>query len=113
MLLFLNVCKQIFHMYQVWIYQKVKGVLTILTQVKTVFYSIEYKNGCLAASDIFHMLTLQLSSYTFHYHALKSADIWKKVIHQIDSKKKWLLLSAGFTAKFVLVFVLTLGDAFS
>ena len=26
----------------------------------------------------------------------------KKVIHQIDSKNKWLLLSANFTAKFVL-----------
>ena len=37
----------------------------------------------------------------------------KEVIHQIDSKNEWLLLSAGFAGKFGLVFVLTLGNAFS
>ena len=37
----------------------------------------------------------------------------KNVIHQIDSKNRWLLLSASFTAKFGLVFVLTLENAFS
>ena len=37
----------------------------------------------------------------------------KNVIHQIDSKNEWLLLSASFTAKFVLAFVLTLENAFS
>ena len=30
------------------------------------------------------------------------------MIHQIDSKNEWLLLSASFTGKFRLVFVLTL-----
>ena len=35
------------------------------------------------------------------------------MVHQIDSKKEWLLLSAFFTAKFGLVFVLTLESAFS
>ena len=37
----------------------------------------------------------------------------KNVIHQIDTKNEWLLLSASFTAKFRLVFVLTLENAFS
>ena len=36
----------------------------------------------------------------------------KNVIDQIDRKNKWLLLSASFTAKFGLVFVLTLENAF-
>ena len=37
----------------------------------------------------------------------------KKIIHLIDSKNEWLLLSAGFTAKFELVFVSTLENCFS
>ena len=37
----------------------------------------------------------------------------EKLIRQIDSKNKWLLLSASFTAKFGLVFVLTLENVFS
>ena len=32
---------------------------------------------------------------------------------QMESKNEWLLLSASFTAKFELVFVLTLENAFS
>ena len=32
----------------------------------------------------------------------------KNVIHQIDNKNEWLRLPASFTAKFGLVFVLTL-----
>ena len=35
----------------------------------------------------------------------------KNVIHQIGSKDKWLLLSVSFTAKFGLVFALTLEKA--
>ena len=37
----------------------------------------------------------------------------KNVIHQVDSKNEWLLLSVTFTAKLELVFVLTLENAFS
>ena len=37
----------------------------------------------------------------------------KNMIYQIDSKNKWLLLSASFTAEVWLVFVLTLKEAFS
>ena len=36
----------------------------------------------------------------------------ENVIHQIDSKNGWLLLSVKFTAKFGLVFVLTLENVF-
>ena len=36
----------------------------------------------------------------------------KNVIHQIDSKNKWLLIPASFTAKFGLVFVSTLKTLF-
>ena len=35
------------------------------------------------------------------------------MIHQIDSKSKWMLLSVTFTAKFELVFVLTFENDFS
>ena len=47
------------------------------------------------------------STYTQQYKCLK------KMIYQIDSKNEWLLLSAGFTAKFGLVFVLTLENGYS
>ena len=63
----------------------------------------------LAASDLFHMLTHLIKFYIFHYQY----RCLKNVIHQIDSKNGWLLLSASFTAKFGLVFVLTLENAFS
>ena len=43
----------------------------------------------------------------------ETEQMFEKVIHQIDSKNEWLLLSASFTAKFELVFVLTLRNAFS
>ena len=37
----------------------------------------------------------------------------ENVIHQIDSKNEWLLLSVTFTAKLELVFVLTFENTFS
>ena len=77
---------------------------------KLVFHSIHYWNGWLAASDLFYMFTQSVKFYTFYYHTYM---IMKNVIHQIDSKNGWLLLSVSFTAKFGLVFVLTLENAFS
>ena len=44
---------------------------------------------------------------------IKEYRYLKNVIHQIDSKNEWLLLSASVTAKFGLVFVVTLENAFS
>ena len=76
---------------------------------RLVFHSIQYRDGWLAASDLFHMFTQSIKFYTFHYQC----RCLKNVVHQIDSKNGWLLLSASFTAKFGLVFVLTLENAFS
>ena len=42
---------------------------------KIVFYSVKYKNGCLAASYLFHMFTQSIKFYTFHYHVLKSTHV--------------------------------------
>ena len=74
-----------------------------------MFHSIQDRNGWLAASDLFHMFTQSIKFHTFHYQY----GCLKNVIHQIDSKNRWLLLSVGFTAKFGLVFVSTLENAFS
>ena len=74
---------------------------------RLVFHSIQYMNGWLAASDLFHMFTQSIKFYIFHYQY----RCLKNVIHQIDSKNRWLLLSASFTAKFGFVFALTLENA--
>ena len=73
---------------------------------------IQYKHGCSAASDFFVCLHNQLSSLHSISH-IKEYRYLKKVIHQINSKNEWLFLSASFTAKFELVFVLTLENNFS
>ena len=80
---------------------------------KKLFYSIQYKNGCLALSDLFHMFTQSIKFSTFYYPVFKEYRCLKNVIHQTDSKNEWLLLPASFTAQFGLVFVLTLENIFS
>ena len=69
-----------------------------MIQGKIVFDSIQYKNGCLAASDVFIFLHIK------GYICLKNI---------INCKNEWLFLSASFTAKFELYFVLTLENNFS
>ena len=76
---------------------------------RLLFHSIQYRSGWLVAFDLFDMFTQSVKFYTFHYQY----RCLKNVIHQIDRKNGWLLLSASFTAKFGLVFVLTLENAFS
>ena len=44
------------------------------------------------------------------YHVLKNTCL-KNLIHQIDSENEWLLLSACFTAKSGLLFVLALKNS--
>ena len=85
-----------------------KGMLTILTWKNfrfTKFSTKIHRNTRLAAPDVQLSFLIQLS-LTFliqlSYRYLKS------VIHQIDSKNKWLLLSVTLAAKFELVFVITL-----
>ena len=68
------------------------------------------KNGCLAASNLFHTFTQSFKFYTFDYHILKRC--LKNLARQIDSKIKLVLHSASFTAKFGLVFVLALENTF-
>ena len=82
--------------------------LTILTG-KTEFFSVQFKNDWLAASDLFDVYT---QSITFYYYTIKSTDVWKMWFIIIDSKNEWLLLPGRFTAKFGLVFDLTLEKAF-
>ena len=79
---------------------------------KFVFYSIQYKNGWLAASDFFDVLT-QLSSIKHRIITYYDYRCLKNIIHQIDSKNEWLLLQGSLTIKIELVFVLTLENAFS
>ena len=45
------------------------------SQGKTVLHSIQYKNGCLAASDLLHMFTESTEFYTFYYRVIKSTDV--------------------------------------
>ena len=75
---------------------------------RLVFHSIQYRNGWLAAFHLFRMFTQSVKFYTFHYQY----RYLKNVIHQIGKKNGWMLLSASFTAKFWLVFVLTLEKVF-
>ena len=44
---------------------------------------------------------------------IKRNGCLKNVLHQIDSKNEWLLLSASFTANYGLAFVLTPERTFS
>ena len=62
---------------------------------RQIFHSIQYRNGWLGASDLFDMFTQSIKFYIFHYQY----RCLKIVIHQIDSKNGWLLLSVSFTAK--------------
>ena len=79
---------------------------------KLVLYRIQYKNylkckvGCFRRFSYVYTINQDLL-IPLSYRCLKN------VIHQIDSKNEWLLLSVTFTVKFELVFVLTLVNAFS
>ena len=80
--------------------------MSTIPQGKTLFYLIQFKNRCLAVFVI--PLHNQLNSIQF-----KGYKCLKKIIHLIDSNNEWLLLSAGSTAKFELVFVSILENSFS
>ena len=76
-----------------------------------MFYSIQHMNGWSAASDVFDMFTQSIKLYYPFGHVLR-VQMFEKCLYQIDSKNRWLLLPASFTAKFGLVFVLTLKKSF-
>ena len=94
-------------------------ILTEKNEGKTVFYSIQYKNGNLPGFELFHMFTQSIKFYHrtiivlyIPLSHIKERRCWKKVSHQIDSKNVWVIFSASCTAKFELVFVLTLENVF-
>ena len=66
----------------------------------------------MAASDLFLMFTQSIKYNTFYHHVLR-VQMFEKFDPLNRSKNEWLFLSASFTAKFELVFVLTLGNVFS
>ena len=76
---------------------------------RPVFHSIQYKNGCLAASDLFHMFTQLIKFYTFH--------LSQQMLEKCDSSDRqweWMVAPfSKFTGKFGLVFVLTLENVLS
>ena len=90
--------------------------LTILTGescfTKVLLNSVQGMAGWLLLIFFFNMFTQSIKFYTFHYYVLRLQCL-KNGIHQIDSKNEWLVLSARFTAKVGLAFVLTLENAFS
>ena len=98
---FLDEIKNIFHnffsMLSFGKIYKSRGHQLKYSQGKTLFYSIQPKNDCLAASDLFHMFTQSYRSYIPLSH-IKEYRCLKNVIHQIDIKNEWLLLSASFMA---------------
>ena len=67
-------------------------------------------NGYLAAFDLFHIFTQSVKFHEFHYQVLRVHLLEKS---DIDGKNKWLRLSASSTTNVVLVFVLTMENAFS
>ena len=84
-----------------------------VTHMEKLFYSVQYKNGWLAASELFDMFTRPTKFYYTLHYTYEEYRCLKNVIHQIDMKNEWLLLPARFMAKLGLVFVLTLENAFS
>ena len=60
---------------------------------------------------LFHIFTQSIKFCTFYYYVLR-VQMFEKC-DSSNSKNEWLLLSASFTAKFGLVFVVALESAFS
>ena len=94
--------------------KKIKFSINDTHRGKTVLLSsvLEWLLGCflpfLVYCTINQVLYIPLYSIITYYEY----RFLKNVIRQIDSKNEWFLLSASFTAKYRLVFVLTLESAF-
>ena len=67
---------------------------------------LKYKVGCYWRSSYVYTINKVLL-IPLSYRLLKN------VIHEVDGKNEWLLLSVNFAAKLELVFVLTFENAFS
>ena len=57
--------------------------------------------------------TCSKSDWILHHLSNHKYRWLKKVIHQINSKNEWFLLSTSFTTKFELIFVLALANSSS
>ena len=79
--------------------------------IKSFFFSLRMAAWLLLT--FFIRLHNQLSSVHSIVTGIKEDKCLKNLIHQIDSKHEWFLLSVSFTAMFGLVLVLTLENAFS
>ena len=59
---------------------------------RLIFHSVQYRNGWLAASDLFDMFIQSIKFYKFHYQYSEKCD-------SSNSKNGWLPLLASFKAK--------------
>ena len=76
------------------------------TRVAFVSHSCRSCLGCFRPfPDVYTINYIRLS-------CIKEYSCLKNVIHEMDSENEWFLLSASFTAKFGLFYVLTLENAF-
>ena len=53
---------------------ELNALLTILIRKNRVLLN-SWRNGCLAASNLFHIFALSVKFYTFYHHILKSTDV--------------------------------------
>ena len=79
-----------------------------------LFCSIQYKNGCLAATELFHIFT-QSIIYVLYIvlPCIKEYRCLKNVIHQTDSKNECLLFFSKSYDKIWIGFCLNAGKCFS
>ena len=94
------------HLCQILSFNNLNG-----TQGKLCFTQFSTRMAAWLLLTFFIRLHNQLSSIRF-ITRIKEYRCVKNVIHQIDSKNKWLLLSASFTAKSGLFFCLNTGKHF-
>ena len=66
---------------------------------KLSFTQYSARNVWLAASDLFRKFTQSIKVSIHSIIIYQEYRYLKNVIHQIDSKNEWFLLSARFTAK--------------
>ena len=79
---------------------------------KNTFFTVQLQETASLLIGKICLLFNSVQKRLVGYHVLREYTCLKNVYHQIDSKNKWLLLPASFTAKCGLVFVLTQENAF-
>ena len=77
-----------------------------------MFYSIQYKNGCLAASDIFHMLTHSIKFLHIPLSRIKERRCLKKGDSSNRQQEKMVAPFSRFYGKICVGFCLNTGRRF-